>query len=73
MDDSGRGLAAFFGRRYLGSITGLTFGVVIASSALGPMIFGVAHDLAGNYDTVLMVSALMPIGLGLGEPADPTT
>ncbi|MEE2710337.1 MAG: MFS transporter [Gemmatimonadota bacterium] len=55
----------FFGRRYLGSITGLTFGIVIASSALGPMIFGIAHDLAGNYDTVLMVSALMPIGLGL--------
>jgi len=58
----------FFGRRYMGSITGMTFGIVIASSALGPMIFGVARDLAGNYDTVLMVSALMPIGLGLASP-----
>ncbi|MBT5875027.1 MAG: MFS transporter [Candidatus Latescibacteria bacterium] len=60
--------AHFYGRQYLGSITGMTTGIGIASSALGPMVFGVARDLAGSYGTVLMASAVLPLALGFASP-----
>ena len=60
--------AHFYGRQHLGSITGMTTGIGIASSALGPMLFGVARDIAGSYATVLMISAVLPLFLGIVSP-----
>lgn len=59
--------ASYFGRLHLGSITGVTTTVVIFGSALGPMPFGIARDLMGSYETVLAISAVIPLGLGLAN------
>ncbi|MCP4362606.1 MAG: MFS transporter, partial [Chloroflexi bacterium] len=39
--------AKYFGRKYLGSITGVTTTILIAGSALGPMPLGIARDMLG--------------------------
>jgi MFS family permease len=41
--------ADYYGRRYLGSIRGLTLPIQIAGQALGPVIAGFAFDFTGNY------------------------
>ncbi len=61
----GVGWAKYFGRKYLGTITGVTTTMLIFGSALGPMPFGIARDWLGNYNTVLTISALIPFGLGV--------
>lgn len=71
--------AAYFGRRHLGSITGLTSTILVAASALGPMPFGIARDLLGSYTTILTVCTIVPLLLALaslltgrpGRPANP--
>jgi sugar phosphate permease len=57
--------ATYFGRRYLGSITGLTVTFVVAGSALGPMPLGFARDLLGSYDLALTLLAIIPLVLGI--------
>jgi MFS family permease len=58
----------YFGRLHLGSITGMTAGIGIAASALGPMPFGIARDLLGSYDATLLVCAAIPLSLCLLSP-----
>ncbi len=57
--------ANYFGRRYLGTITGATTTIMIAGSAFGPMPFGIARDLLGSYNTVLNITAFIPLGLAV--------
>ncbi len=57
--------AKYYGRAYLGSITGVTQTVLVAGSALGPMPFGIARDLLGNYNQVLTLVAIIPFVLGI--------
>ena len=57
--------AKFFGRRYLGAITGVTSTIGVASSALGPMPFGVARDWMGSYTFVLTWLSVIPLVLAL--------
>ena len=57
--------AMYFGRHHLGSITGLTSMITITGSALGPMPLGIGRDLLGNYNLALMISACIPILLGI--------
>jgi len=57
--------AKYYGREYLGSISGVTATILIFGSALGPMPFGIARDWWGNYNAVLTISALLPLGLGI--------
>ena len=59
------GWAYYYGRLYLGSITGITSTILIAGSSLGPLPFGFARDLTGSYYTILWVSAIWPAFLGL--------
>ncbi len=66
--------ANYFGRLHLGSIMGLAQTFAIAGSALGPMPFGIARDLLGNYEAVLLWSALIPLtfciaNIFVGRPA----
>ena len=56
--------AMYFGRRHLGSITGVTTTISVAASAIGPMLFGIARDVWGSYTGVLLISAVLPIVLG---------
>jgi MFS family permease len=55
----------YFGRRYLGSITGVTTTIFVASSALGPMPMGIARDLLGSYNLVLLICAALPLALSV--------
>ena len=57
--------ANYFGRRHLGSIAGLAYTLLVASSALGPMPIGVARDLMGGYATVLTGFAALPLVLAV--------
>jgi MFS transporter, OFA family, oxalate/formate antiporter len=57
--------ATYFGRRYLGTITGTTTTIMIAGSALGPMPLGIARDLLGSYNLALNISALLPLMLAV--------
>jgi MFS family permease len=56
----------YYGRRYLGSITGLTSTIMIAGSALGPMPMGIARDLLGSYNLALTLLAAIPLVLSVG-------
>ena len=62
---NGVGWAAYFGRKHLGSITGVTSTVLIAGSALGPMPLGIARDLTGSYDAALWLLAILPLVVGV--------
>ncbi len=55
----------YYGRRYLGSITGLTATIQIAGTALGPMPMGIARDLLGSYNFALTVLTVIPLVLGI--------
>lgn len=57
--------AAYFGRRYLGSISGVTMTFMVAASALGPMPFGIARDMLGSYMAVLSASTTLPLLLAI--------
>lgn len=57
--------ANYFGRLHLGAISGVTTTVLVAGSAFGPMPFGIARDLMGNYDFILNVSAILPLVLAI--------
>ncbi|MEM7029630.1 MAG: MFS transporter [Chloroflexota bacterium] len=57
--------AKYFGRQHLGSITGFVATIGVASSALGPMLFGVSRDWFGGYGGVLTISAILPFLLAI--------
>ena len=57
--------AMYFGRRHLGSITGFTTMITITGSALGPMPLGIGRDLLGSYNLALIISAFIPLLLGI--------
>ncbi len=58
-------LATYFGRLHLGSITGISSTVMVASSALGPLPMGLARDLLGEYNLALNLLALLPFALAV--------
>ena len=57
--------AMYFGRHHLGSITGFTTMITITGSALGPMPLGIGRDLLGSYNLALIISAFIPLLLGI--------
>ncbi len=57
--------AAYFGRRHLGSIAGLATTIGVAGTAFGPFLFGVGRDMMGTYNSTLILSAIMPLALGI--------
>jgi cyanate permease len=61
------GWAKYFGRKHLGSISGMATTILIIGSSLGPMPFGIARDWLGSYHWVLTISAVIPLGLGMAS------
>lgn len=59
--------AKYYGRKHLGAITGVVSTILVASSALGPMPFGIARDLMGSYTTILVAFAALPFVLGVAN------
>jgi cyanate permease len=53
----------YFGRKHLGSISGLATTILVLGAALGPMPIGIARDVWGSYDLILIVLAVIPIAL----------
>jgi MFS family permease len=51
----------YFGRRYLGSIRGVTMMAGVVGSALGPLPFGFAYDIFGGYSQVILASMIFPL------------
>ncbi len=58
----------YFGREHLGSISGVGMAIMIAGSALGPMPFGIARDLFGNYNAAFQLSSIVPFVLAVLTP-----
>ena len=54
-----------FGRAHQGEIRGFVFTAVIFGSAVGPALFGLSYDLAGGYEPVLWMGALLSVILAL--------
>ena len=52
---------AYFGRRHLGGIRGMTFGAEVVGAAIGPLPFGLIYDLLGGYSAVLAGVTLLPV------------
>lgn len=59
--------AQFYGRRYLGTITGVTSTIGVAASGIGPMPLGIARDIFGSYEMVLAWFAILPITLAVAN------
>ena len=57
--------ARYFGRRHLGSVTGMARLVDTAGSALGPMPMGITRDVFGSYNLALTAAAVLPLALGV--------
>jgi sugar phosphate permease len=57
--------AKYYGRKHLGTITGVTTTIVIVGSSLGPIPLGVARDWLGSYNQALSILAIFPIVLGV--------
>lgn len=59
--------ATYFGRRHLGSITGVVATILTFGSALGPIPLGLARDLSGSYELALKILTVLPLLLGLAS------
>ena len=58
----------YFGTKHIGSIRGLVALVSVGSTAFGPLLFALVHDLTGSYRPALLGSAVLPVlvaGLGV--------
>ncbi|MEX1376294.1 MAG: MFS transporter [Eubacteriales bacterium] len=58
-------LPKFFGRRYLGGVSGIMTIAWVGGSALGPIIFGNAFEIFGGYREILIIISLVPIISGV--------
>lgn len=55
----------YFGTAHLGSIRGLVVSVSVGSTAFGPLLFALAHDVAGSYTAVLLGTAPIPLAIAI--------
>jgi MFS family permease len=49
-----------FGRRHLGSISGIQMSAMVIGSAIGPALFALVKSIAGSYQTALWISSAVP-------------
>ena len=59
--------AHYFGRRHLGSISGIASTILIVGAAAGPIPLGFARDALGSYDQALLALMLLPLLLGVAS------
>jgi MFS family permease len=65
-----------FGRKYIGSVSGAMWVIVIVGSALGPLPIGAVYDILNGYREIVMITALLPavgivLSLLIRKPAVP--
>jgi MFS family permease len=51
----------YFGRRYLGSIRGMTFAIGVVGAAIGPLPLGFVYDATGSYEAAIAGLLALPI------------
>ena len=58
-------LPRFYGRLHLGAISGVNMSAMVIASGLGPLAFGLCHQLSGSYRAILIASVFVPTLLAL--------
>ena len=58
--------AYYFGRKHIGSIKGFVTTMTVAGTAFGPFLFALGFERAGGYAPVLLLSAAVPVVIGVG-------
>lgn len=62
----------YFGRKHIGSISGISMAMIVTGSALGPLPLGIAFDIFGGYAEILWALLLFPaIGMAAALVANP--
>jgi MFS family permease len=61
----------YFGSTHLGSIRSITMTSMVVGSALGPLPFGMAYDIFGGYNEILILMMAFPILGALASFASP--
>ncbi|WP_099159836.1 MFS transporter [Virgibacillus ndiopensis] len=51
----------YFGRKYIGSITGVGSTVMVLGSAFGPLPFGVGFDMFHSYTSIILLTIVFPV------------
>lgn len=51
----------FYGRRYVGAISGFNMSTIVIASALGPFLFSVANEWFGSYRSAYATSVFIPL------------
>lgn len=62
-------LPRWFGTDHIGSITGLSTLVGVASTAVGPVAYSLARDVSGGYTTASLVFVVVPVAVALAAIA----
>ena len=52
--------ALYFGKAHVGAIMGIEKFTVIAGTATGPLLYGLARDKTGSFDFIISVSVACP-------------
>jgi OFA family oxalate/formate antiporter-like MFS transporter len=55
----------FFGRLWLGSISGINMSTMVVASGMGPLIFGWSEQWGGSYRPILLLSMIIPTTLAV--------
>ncbi len=55
----------YYGRRYLGSIRGVSTASMVVFAALGPLPFGRIFDLTGSYSTAILIFLALPVACAI--------
>jgi cyanate permease len=58
-----------FGTGHLASIRGVLAAVGVASTAAGPLLFAVTHDLTGSFTAVLLGTTVLPASVAVATIA----
>ncbi|WP_321164160.1 MFS transporter [Tepidibacillus decaturensis] len=51
----------YFGRKHIGSIKGVAMTATVLGSAFGPLPFGVAYDMFGDYTQIIYIMMIFPV------------
>lgn len=57
----------FFGRRHLGAIAGIGMSSMVIASGVGPLLFSLSQSWAESYRPILVISAFVPVLMGIGS------
>ncbi|MDB2347133.1 MFS transporter [Verrucomicrobiales bacterium] len=57
----------FYGRQWLGAISGLGMASMVVASGVGPLVFSLSLRLTGSYEPIIWMAGLVPFSLLIGS------